>query len=486
MIPEKGGSNEVGKGIGGSSFTGCLCAVCSNRNHLFLEACMGRSSLYVGICNFPSAEKVVPDAYYIRNTAMFGSLCTDDRCMDIGENRNGRHSGMLFGLFCIWYDIKIHILEKGVCIYQFSYDMIMHIILWRYVMYYLDANALYWYFGRDKLPLLASDDSIDVNKLRAFLDEREDKSLPASVLVEVIVHFRDQPNVIKSILKFLEDKKLRIYNNCQYYSFSPEELTVISMLSDVQLNARANQLLTKKMEIEESFIYVFLETVKMVYADFYIKQKSNIDASNGDKILSWLGKDFSLYNRAERKSQIHQGLIDGYNIGKEEKTIREIYIELLAEECIISREIIDMVSKYLENEPDLISILQQAANDAVSDGITKESVMQVISTSLRGDKAVIQNSKSEIIQIYRRQNFTEHQAKYIGEMFERWMISGQKLWKNDIFDMFFVGAMDKQVTDFSLPVVVDQRSYLLTFDKKVEAFIEKENYTNFSIIQRFY
>ena len=104
-------------------------------------------------------------------------------------------------------------------------------------MYYLDANALYWYYGRDKLNMSSS--GVDAKKLADFLDTHEDKSIPASVLIEVIVHFRKNPTVLSEIISFIQMKKMRIYNNCPYFSFSPEELTVTAILRNGQIEQYA-------------------------------------------------------------------------------------------------------------------------------------------------------------------------------------------------------------------------------------------------------
>ncbi len=77
-------------------------------------------------------------------------------------------------------------------------------------MIYLDANAFYWYYRRDKLPLYPSKANIDPERLRTYLDGRTDKSVPASVFMELLVHFRDDPATIKKIV-FLEKKK-----GCKY------------------------------------------------------------------------------------------------------------------------------------------------------------------------------------------------------------------------------------------------------------------------------
>ena len=74
----------------------------------------------------------------------------------------------------------------------------------------LDANAFYWYYGRDKLPLPTSVPKFDVNAMKRFLDARSDKSLAASAYIEMLVHFRDKPKIMREIIKFREQKRIKI------------------------------------------------------------------------------------------------------------------------------------------------------------------------------------------------------------------------------------------------------------------------------------
>ena len=83
-------------------------------------------------------------------------------------------------------------------------------------MIILDTNAFYWYVGRDKLGI-PSTAPVDVNKLCFCLDNRYDKGLAVSSLVEALVHFQQEPEKIEHIMHFIQDKQLMPYNNFQYY-----------------------------------------------------------------------------------------------------------------------------------------------------------------------------------------------------------------------------------------------------------------------------
>lgn len=57
-------------------------------------------------------------------------------------------------------------------------------------MVFLDANAFYSYMGRKNLGLSEST-HVKEKELRIYLDSISEKSLPTSVFMEIMVHFRD-------------------------------------------------------------------------------------------------------------------------------------------------------------------------------------------------------------------------------------------------------------------------------------------------------
>jgi len=67
---------------------------------------------------------------------------------------------------------------------------------------------------------------------------------------------------------------------------------------------------------------------------------------------------------------------------------------------------------------------------------------------------------------------------------EAWLERGQKLIKNDIFDMLCVGVLDKTERNPSLSILVDQNSYLISFDETMMKFIRNDS-GNAKLLDRF-
>lgn len=313
-------------------------------------------------------------------------------------------------------------------------------------MIFLDANAFYWYLGREKLFAKPSTPKHDIKKLNNFLDARSDKSIPASAFMEMIVHFRDDPNKIMKIIKFREEKGILVFNNSNDYCFTPDELTALHVTTNPSiLRHYAYKLLDKKIEIETKHAYAFLQIVSLLYANYYLKNCDSLDTAQRDSILSYLGRDMTNGMRNDQCSQLTIALQNGYaNSNRSQQALKEKYIELLIQNCVVFQMIIDTSVKFLEDEDDLYSVMCKSAADAKNNGFTSDEVMQTIKTALNTDSAFLQTAENEISSIFERKGYSKHQAAYLKSMLKAWLERGQKLIKNDIFDMLCVGALDKQ------------------------------------------
>ena len=88
-----------------------------------------------------------------------------------------------------------------------------------------------------------------------------------------------------------------------------------------------------------------------------------------------------------------------------------------------------------------------------------------------------------MVGLFKNVGYTDTQINYLQNvMFTAWFDRGQKLQKNDIFDMFCIGCLDYK--DLSSPkcILVDRSSYLITVDKKMKAFIGNLRPANLALI----
>ena len=90
---------------------------------------------------------------------------------------------------------------------------------------FLDANAFYSYYGRSTLGMTS--EPVDEERLKKYLEQQREKSLPTSVYIEIMTHFRNNPKVLQNLLEFRFAKGLPLFNNIPDYVVSEDEITSV-------------------------------------------------------------------------------------------------------------------------------------------------------------------------------------------------------------------------------------------------------------------
>ncbi len=67
-------------------------------------------------------------------------------------------------------------------------------------------------------------------KLSKYLDSIREKSLPTSVFIEIMVHFREDSSKLREILEFRLRKGLPLFNNIPNYCINKDEITCIHFM----------------------------------------------------------------------------------------------------------------------------------------------------------------------------------------------------------------------------------------------------------------
>ena len=355
-------------------------------------------------------------------------------------------------------------------------------------MIFLDANALYWYLGRDKLGI-PSTQRVDEKALRAFLDNQTEKSLPSSVYMEIITHFINSPHKLKTICNFINDRDFKIYNNFPHYCFTPYESSCLATINNQQLSCYANQLLDRKIDIEVSFVVTFLETVRLLYLEYRRKRETTLTESQQTMLMYHTGKQLSESNVSKYKSVFKDTLEKGYIANNEAKTIKDCYVDALNEECVFINLFIELLKYYEDENANLIDILQTRYTELVATGFgiddPEKKTMTNIVDELKQDGNYLAFAKEEIARIFTKKNFSSHQSKYIRDvMLTAWFERGQKLRKNDIFDMLCVSVLDCSIAVGSC-ILCDNRSRLISFDGTMKSFLQSKSPCSYQLIGRF-
>lgn len=354
-------------------------------------------------------------------------------------------------------------------------------------MIFLDANAFYWYYGRDKLGI-PSPQKVDEVALRKFLDSRLDKSIPASVYMEIITHFRNSPEKLTGIVSFIISKNLKIYNNYQNCNITSKELTYVSFMGGTEILKYANIMKTKKIDIESSFAVLFFEIVRLLYLEY---RKENIASLTEHQkgILSYMSEQSSKENVSIYKNKFTETLEKGYEVNDEEKTLKDDYIDALNEQCVFINLFIELTLNYTNEEISLVDLLQTKYAELKANGFDLDSsgkeTMKNIVDELRSNITYLNYAKERISNIFKKSKFTLHQSEYIRDvMLPAWLERGQKLRKNDIFDMLCVGVLDFK-DNGNKCMFLDNASYLLSFDSAMKNYLSEKSKASFNLIKTF-
>lgn len=353
-------------------------------------------------------------------------------------------------------------------------------------MLFLDANAFYWYFGREKLGI-ASTAKIDESALRDFLNCYEKKSIPFSIFLEIFTHFRNSPVKLKDITNFLIRKNISIYNNIPYLRMENNGLNFISLMDDLAIKRYADNLLKEKIKIEANFAATFFEVVRLLYLQ-YVQESYKLNDTQYNICFRFLGEERGKENRKDCQHKFELALQKGYLENKEEKELKNTYITTLNDECLNINLFLQLLVNYEDEDKNLIDVLQNEyqrlkASDFL-ETCDNNATMKNISKEVQSDVVFLNYSITRISNIFRKKGLSFFECRYIETMlFPSWFIDSKKYRKNDILDMFCLNTLE--VCETPTMNVIDTTAYLISFDDTVKEFLHKEHLASWNLINRF-
>ena len=205
-------------------------------------------------------------------------------------------------------------------------------------MIFLDANAFYSYYGRSKLGMTS--EPVDEERLKKYLEQQREKSLPTSVYIEIMTHFRNNPKVLQNLLEFRYAKGLPLFNNIPDYVVSEDEITSVAYMDQAALKNYADRLLKSKIQIESKFTLLFFEITKDLYAHYKLEMTDGLSQKNKDAILGYIGRVAYKEYQNLLEERIKVELQSGYDENKEKKVLKDFYIQELNEACVLTNIII--------------------------------------------------------------------------------------------------------------------------------------------------
>lgn len=312
------------------------------------------------------------------------------------------------------------------------------------------------------------------------------KALPASVFMEIVTHFRKSLETINSIIRFIIENNMQIYNNMKGCSITNHTLNLL--LDDDYQELVVKQLLCRKIDYEVEFAASFLLIIVSVYIEshiqqlekFHDKQTLNSIRNYFHQILEDDGKEMTKESIATFRGVLNEA----YANNNAEKSLKKAYIQILEEKCSVYKAIIDAAAEANTQDVDLYKVLTDSINKSKK-AFRCGKIMYNVSRKISNDREFMSYAKEQIVSIFKRRDMTQCQAEYIGLMFDSWIADKQQLRKNDIMDMYCVGVLDANLSEHATNILEDTTPYLITFDNAMRRITKMYSKMSETVIETF-
>ena len=141
-----------------------------------------------------------------------------------------------------------------------------------------------------------------------------------------------------------------------------------------------------------------------------------------------------------------------------------------------------------DESSDIIEAIQAAYDESVTKGFDGiNGTMPGIVAWLQNNTVFLEQVKTKILDVFQKHHYNKFQTEYLRNvMFTAWFDRGQKLKKNDIFDMMCAGCLGYVRPIYpGESVLTNTESYIISFDSIMEKYIDNVRIANTAIIQRF-
>lgn len=361
----------------------------------------------------------------------------------------------------------------------------------------LDTNAFYHYYGREKMGLSVNP-KVNLMRFNTILSNQSNTIAISTITVsEFLVHFRDNPALIKNVLRFIVLRKINIIP-FGITNFSIEDIPELIKIPDALIKIRIEKYKKEKIRTEAGFASIFILLLLKIYVNFYFEREERVNPEFkllteeerdgrkaevfgfllSDDIQGSLKRDISTFTKALRK---------GYAIGKEEKSVRDTFNNILHLNCAVfslfldffikNYNIIQFDDRQLKIEYEKLAKQNSDFNifEKTPNHINKGIIKIIKEFEKEITSGFVEKHRRDVINTWREDNmFSPCQAEYIGRLFLKWIQNGKKYEKNDMLDMMILRTLD-----------IDNCA-LITFDESMQDYILEIEHTSIEYIKRLY
>ena len=203
----------------------------------------------------------------------------------------------------------------------------------------LDTNALYYYYGREKLEL-TKDPKVDITRLNTILEDQDNLvSISTITIIEFLVRYRKKLTLIKDVLRFLVIKRIDIIH-LGIADFSIYDIQKFIRASDSIIEMKLKSYLKEKIKIEAGFATSILLLLLKIYLNSYLEREERINIhfkalperernKRKSELLSLLLSNDIQESLKSCNSTFTKVLRKGYAIEKEGRFIKDAFNNVL-------------------------------------------------------------------------------------------------------------------------------------------------------------
>lgn len=303
----------------------------------------------------------------------------------------------------------------------------------------LDANAIYNYYGREKLGLSCG---VKYNKERLvrLFDSNELFVIPC-VLLEIFVHFRKDMNKLRDLLLFFLEKDIKCLSIGEVIIDQSFVDNFVKCFDDDKRKKQIAYALNLKINTETNLAYFYCSSIAVILSITIIDnfcKKYNLSDSIAMKYKEEFAQSV-LNSHKLYTTRIYNDLQIGYNNNKEDAALKKSY-DVVLKDYILQ---IESVTKTIANDNGIIhdftndSVLPDFNNLQVHQFVARYSANYIDNIDVLRD--IFANSASV-------KNYPQVVIDYMKLKFDVYT-TGTKYKKNDGYDTLYLAAYSQVAID---------------------------------------
>ena len=299
----------------------------------------------------------------------------------------------------------------------------------------LDANAIYNYYGREKLGL-SNGVKYKKERLTRLFDSNE-LFLTPCVLLEIFTHFRRDIDKLRNLLLFFLEKNINCLSIGEVIIDQSFIDNFVKCYDDSIRLQMINVVLNKKIETEANIAYVYCSSIAVILSASIIGnfcKKYNIsdfDAMNYKEYYS----NSILSNNVSYRNKIKKDLKHGYSINKEDAALKNSYDEVLNDYILQ----IESLTKRIATEK---GINHDFVKNPVLPEFNNLPLHRFVARYISNNITNIDLYKDIFVKSFSIKKYPQVVLNYVKLKFDVYR-TGTRYKKNDGYDSLYLAAYDK-------------------------------------------